>query len=146
MKPLQNTPLYPIGIVSDLIGVNPETIRQWEKAGLIPPSQRRSGKRFYSEKELKRLQFACGLSREGLSIRAMLYYLQLYPCWKTMNCSGCLHNSDQNSSSKPCWQEEGTFCQVANMPKPCTNCPARDKEEQPEIKVSEREVEDTRIK
>lgn len=76
----------------------------------------------------------------------MLYYLQTYPCWKAVNCPACLHNSDQNKSTKPCWQEEGTFCQVANMEKPCANCPAGDKEEQYEIKVSEREVEDTRIK
>ena len=145
MRSLQNTPLYPIGIVSDLIGVNPETIRSWEKAGLIPPSQRRSGKRFYSQKELKRLQFVRGLAREGLSIRAMLYYLQIYPCWKAVDCSDCLHNSDQNSSSKPCWQEEGTFCRVANMENPCANCSVGDKEEKHEILVSEKEAEDARI-
>jgi len=76
----------------------------------------------------------------------MLYYLQLYPCWKTMNCTACLHNSNQNESTKPCWQEEGTFCQVANMPNPCTDCQSADKEKRPETKESEREAENTRIK
>lgn len=69
----QDHPIYSIGVVSDLLGIPTEAIRIWEKAGVIPPTHRRGGKRFYSQKEFKRLQFARGLSREGLSIRAMLF-------------------------------------------------------------------------
>ena len=115
MKALQDYPLYTIGVVSELLGVHPETIRVWERHGVVQPPQRRSGKRFYSEKDFKRLQFTRKLVREGLSMRAILYYLRLYPCWKTADCSSCIHNSDQISSPKLCWQEDGTYCQVANI-------------------------------
>ncbi|MFC1925372.1 MerR family transcriptional regulator [Chloroflexota bacterium] len=131
MKPLQNYPLYSIGVVSELLGVHPETIRLWEKAGIAQPPQRRSGKRFYSEKDYKRLQFVHTLAQEGLTVRAMLYYLRLYPCWKTMECASCLHSSARNASTKPCWQESGTYCQVANNENPCTSCKSSMGEEKP---------------
>jgi len=121
---MQNYPLYSIGVVSELLGIHQETIRVWEKSGVVQPPQRRSGKRFYSEIDLKRLQFIQKLSREGLTVRALHYYLRLYPCWKTAECSSCLHNSNQIGSTKLCWQEPSTYCQVASIEDLCVNCPA----------------------
>jgi MerR family transcriptional regulator/heat shock protein HspR len=48
--------LYAIGVVSEILDVHPETIRVWERRGLIQPS-RRGGKRLYSDNDLKRLRF-----------------------------------------------------------------------------------------
>ena len=123
MKVRQNRPLYPIGVVSELLNVHPETIRTWERSGVVRLPQRRSGKRFYSENDFKQLQFIQRLAAEGLTLRAIRYYLRLYPCWETDNCTGCIHSSsDQTSGAKPCWQEPGTYCQVAVGEDLCTNC------------------------
>ncbi|MFC2002456.1 MerR family transcriptional regulator [Chloroflexota bacterium] len=119
---MQNHPVYSIGVVSELLGVHPETIRTWEKSGVVEPPQRRSGKRFYSERDYRRLQFIHKLIQEGLTLRALHYYLRLYPCWKTSDCPGCLHNSDQIGSTKLCWQEEGTYCRAVSNKDPCTDC------------------------
>lgn len=118
-------PLYTIGVVAEMLGIHPETIRVWEAAGVVEPPQRRSGKRFYSENDVKRLRFIRKLAGEGLTQRAIIYYLRLYPCWKTPDCAGCLHSSGENSSSKPCWQEEGSFCRIANLKDPCLDCAMR---------------------
>ena len=123
MKVARDRPLYSIGVVSELLDVHPETIRTWERSGIFQPPQRRSGKRFFSENDFRRLQFIQKLVGEGLTLRAIQYYLRLYPCWKNIDCPGCLHSSDQSGSAKPCWQEAGTFCQVASSDDPCTNCP-----------------------
>jgi len=122
VKSTQNYPLYSIGVVSDLVGVHPETIRLWEKSGVVQPPQRRSGKRFYSERDLNRLQFIYRLTQEGLTLRALRYYLRLYPCWKVADCPGCKNNSGNIGSTKLCWQEPGTYCQVANNKDPCAEC------------------------
>jgi len=119
---MQNHPVYSIGVVSELLGVHPETIRTWEKSGVVEPPQRRSGKRFYSEMDYKRLQFVHRLLQEGLTLRALHYYLRLYPCWKTSDCPGCLYNSGQVGSTKLCWQDVNAFCQVASNEDPCLNC------------------------
>jgi len=88
----------------------------------VEPPQRRSGKRFYSERDYKRLQFIQKLIQEGLTLRAMHYYLRLYPCWKTKDCPGCQYNTDQIDGTKPCWQEPNTYCQVASNQNPCVDC------------------------
>ncbi len=125
LKSVQNRPVYSIGVVSELVGVHPETIRTWEKAGVVQPPQRRSGKRFYSDREFKRLQFVHKLIQEGLTLRALHYYLRLYPCWKTSDCPGCQYNSGEIGSTKLCWQEEGSYCQLLNLEDPCSDCAFR---------------------
>ncbi|MFC1990030.1 MerR family transcriptional regulator [Chloroflexota bacterium] len=139
MKAIQDYPIYSIGIMSELLGIPTETIRLWERSGVIQPPQRRSGKRFYSEKELRRLQFVRNLSKEGLSIRAIIYYLRHYPCWKVFDCPSPLHNSNQIVSVKPCWQEDATFCQLANTENPCASCDIGVKPERYETKEKELE-------
>lgn len=125
MKTDQHYPLYTIGVVAEMLGMHPETIRVWETSGVVEPPQRRSGKRFYSEYDLKRLRFIRKLAGEGLTQRAIIYYLRLYPCWKTADCAGCLHSSVQLGSTRPCWQEEDSYCQVANLEDPCFGCVLR---------------------
>ena len=132
MKLVQNQPLYTIGVVSELLDVHPETIRLWEKHGVVRPPQRRSGKRLFSDNDLKRLQFVRRLVGEGLTTRAIIYYLRLYPCWQTDDCIGCIHGSDKISGVKPCWQDVDTYCQEAGNEDPCVNCHIRHKKEQRE--------------
>jgi len=132
LKVARNRPLYSIGVVSELLSVHPETIRSWERSGIFQPPQRRSGKRFYSENDFRRLQFIQKLVGEGLTLRAIQYYLRLYPCWKNIDCPGCIHGFDQSGSAKPCWQEAGTFCQVTGSEDPCANCPNSNMQEQQE--------------
>lgn len=141
MERMKNYPLYTIGVVSELLNIHPETIRVWEKSGIVQPPQRRSGKRFYSEKEFRRLKFIHKLVSEGLTRRAIIYYLRLYPCWKTTACPGCLNNSNQTGSAKPCWQEDGTYCQVAALKDPCAECPlCTTEEQQDKIRVEQNTV------
>jgi len=141
VKAMPDYPIYSIGIISELLSIHADTIRLWEKSGVIPPPQRRSGKRFYSEKELRRLQFVQNLSQEGLSVRAIIYYLRHYPCWQEVNCPGHLHNSNQIVSVKPCWQEDSTFCQVDNTENTCASCDIKVKPRRHEAK--EKELEKT---
>jgi DNA-binding transcriptional MerR regulator len=122
MDGMTGYPLYSIGVISELLGVNPDTVRTWEKSGVALPPQRRSGKRFYSDRDYKQLQFIQKLTQEGLTLRALHYYLRLYPCWKTADCRGCLNSSGQSGSTKPCWQDADTYCQVANSKDPCAHC------------------------
>ena len=137
MKDIENYPVYSIGVVSELLGVHPVTIRAWEKAGVGQPPQRRSGKRFYSERDFKQLQFIQRLAQEGLTLRAIRYYLRLYPCWKTADCIICLNASSQIGSTKLCWKEKDTYCQVANIQDPCADCENSPGEKQPQTAEAE---------
>ncbi len=120
-------PLYPIGVMADLLGVHPETIRAWERAGVIEPPDRRGGKRFYSDEDLKRLQFVQRLTSEGLNLPAISHYLKLYPCWTMHDCPGCMRRTQNAGCAKPCWREEGTYCLVSTDENLCADCQLHDR-------------------
>lgn len=126
---MEDRPVYPIGIVSELLNVHPETIRVWEKYGVVHPP-RRNGKRFYSDNDLKRLQFIQKLIGEGLNLPAISYFLHLYPCWYQKECPVCMYRSKRTGCAKPCWKEEGMYCLVSVNEDLCTSCEYR-KQEQP---------------
>jgi DNA-binding transcriptional MerR regulator/mannose-6-phosphate isomerase-like protein (cupin superfamily) len=46
----------PIGEVSRTVGISPQTLRAWEREGLIAPSRSKKGTRYYSQKNLERLR------------------------------------------------------------------------------------------
>jgi MerR family transcriptional regulator/heat shock protein HspR len=118
---MKELPVFPIGVVSDLLNVHPATIRVWEKYGAVKP-QRRSGRRFYSDTDLKRLRFIQGLIAERLTLPAIRHYLRLYPCWQLDDCPACMHRSKLAECAKPCWKEEGTYCQAYGNEDICSNC------------------------
>ena len=128
---MDDLPVFPIGVVADLLGVHPETIRVWEKFGVVKP-QRRSRRRFYSTTDLKRLRFIQRLIAEGLNLPAIQHYLRLYPCWQREGCPSCMQRSEIAVCAKPCWREEGTYCQVYGNEYSCSDCNFRTKLEQRE--------------
>ncbi|MDR2400020.1 MAG: helix-turn-helix transcriptional regulator [Deferribacteraceae bacterium] len=55
---------YMIGVVSELLGLHPQTIRQYERQGLISPERTDGNTRRYSDEDLERLQFITTLTRD----------------------------------------------------------------------------------
>lgn len=64
--------------VSEKYGISPDTLRYYEKVGLIPPVTRSSGKRDYSQEDLRWVQLAICMRASGLSIEALARYLRLF--------------------------------------------------------------------
>jgi MerR family transcriptional regulator/heat shock protein HspR len=71
---MQDRPVYPIGVVAEMLDLTPEAIRSWERAGVLS-ARRRSGKRFYSDLDVERLRFVKKLAGEGLKRRIHSYNL-----------------------------------------------------------------------
>jgi MerR family transcriptional regulator/heat shock protein HspR len=59
----KDRPLYMISVVSQMLRVHPQTLRLYEKEGLISP-QRTKKQRLYSESDVERLNFIIELTRE----------------------------------------------------------------------------------
>jgi DNA-binding transcriptional MerR regulator len=61
--------LYPIRVVAELTGINPVTIRAWERRyGLVQPARTPGSHRLYSRRDLERLRAAASLVAAGVSI------------------------------------------------------------------------------
>ena len=52
----ENDPVYAIGVVSRIIGVHQQTIRNYERWGLVIPSRSLGGRRYYSQVEVEMIQ------------------------------------------------------------------------------------------
>jgi len=59
----KDRPLYMISVVSQMLRVHPQTLRLYEKEGLINP-QRTKKQRLYSESDVEKLNFIIELTRE----------------------------------------------------------------------------------
>jgi MerR family transcriptional regulator, heat shock protein HspR len=59
----KNQPLYMISVVSRMLRVHPQTLRLYEKEGLVRP-QRTRKQRLYSESDVERINLILQLTRE----------------------------------------------------------------------------------
>jgi len=55
---------YMIGVVSMRYGVHPQTLRLYEREGLLTPSRTEGKTRLYSDDDLERLEFILNLTRD----------------------------------------------------------------------------------
>ena len=67
-----------IAEVSERYGISSDTLRYYERIGLIPPVNRNgSGIRDYSEIDVRRVEFIKCMRRAGLPIEALIEYVGL---------------------------------------------------------------------
>jgi len=108
----KSMPLYPISIAAELIGTTDQTLRLYEKHGLITPT-RRNKNRFYSDNDIKWLKCARQLIHEKkISIEGVKKLLEYAPCWEIQECPEDKRNacSAYIDKSMPCWEVARTRC------------------------------------
>lgn len=105
-------PLYPIGVVAELLGTTDQTLRLYEKHGLLKPS-RRNKNRYYSENDI--IWLTCIreiIHKKKISIEGIKRLMNYAPCWEVTECSEerrslCSAFIDR---SKPCWELNRMIC------------------------------------
>lgn len=71
------TPVYVISVAAALAGVHPQTLRVYERKGLLDPSRTRGGSRRFSERDLARLRRIQDLTAAGLNLEGVRRVLEL---------------------------------------------------------------------
>jgi len=69
--------LYIISVAAELAGVHPQTLRIYERKGLIQPQRTVGGSRRYSEREVALLRRIQELTARGMSLEGAKYVLDL---------------------------------------------------------------------
>lgn len=119
----KSTPLYPIGIVAELIGTTDQTLRLYEKHGLIKPA-RRNKNRYYSENDIKWIRCLRDLiHNQKISIEGIKKLLDYAPCWDITRCSEQQRSkcSAYIDHTKPCWELNRAICNTESG-KLCEDC------------------------
>ena len=69
---------YMIGVVSTRYTVHPQTLRLYEREGLLRPSRTEGKTRLYSDEDLERLEFILSLTRDlGVNLAGVEVVLNL---------------------------------------------------------------------
>jgi MerR family transcriptional regulator/heat shock protein HspR len=77
---------YMISSVAELYGIHPQTLRLYEREGLLKPSRTDGNTRLYTEEDLQRLEFILALARDlGVNIAGMAIILQMRERMEEMN-------------------------------------------------------------
>ena len=71
-------PVYLISIVSSMLNIHPQTLRQYERDGLISPSRTSGRMRLYSQRDIDRMKMILRLTRDlGVNIAGIDIILRL---------------------------------------------------------------------
>lgn len=69
--------IFVISIAAELAGMHPQTLRIYERRGLLDPARTVGNSRRYSEHDLERLRRIQELTREGLNLAGVKRVLEL---------------------------------------------------------------------
>jgi MerR family transcriptional regulator/heat shock protein HspR len=69
--------LFSISVAAELAGLHPQTLRIYEREGLLDPARSAGGTRRYSRRDISRLHEICVLTGEGLNMAGIRRVLQL---------------------------------------------------------------------
>ena len=75
-----------ISAVAEMYGIHPQTLRLYEREGLLKPSRTDGNTRLYTEEDLQRLEFILNLARDlGVNIAGIAIILQMRERMEEMN-------------------------------------------------------------
>jgi MerR family transcriptional regulator/heat shock protein HspR len=69
--------VYVISVAAELAGVHPQTLRIYERKGLVDPARTGGGSRRYSEEDIDRLRRIQDLTTEGLNLAGVKRVMEL---------------------------------------------------------------------
>lgn len=74
----QETPLYMISVVATMLEIHPQTLRLYEREGLIEPKRTKGNTRLYSERDIERIRQIMTLTRDlGVNLAGVHIILNL---------------------------------------------------------------------
>lgn len=73
----QKDAVYIISVAAEIVGMHPQTLRVYERKGLVEPYRTPGGTRRYSRADLERLLLIQDLSNEGVNIEGIKRILRL---------------------------------------------------------------------
>ena len=77
IEDFDNAPIFAISVVAQLTGMHPQTLRQYDRVGLVTPQRTSGGGRRYSARDIERLREIQHLSGEGVGLTGVRRILDL---------------------------------------------------------------------
>ena len=69
--------VYVISVAAELAGMHPQTLRIYERRGLVSPARTQGGNRRYSDADIERLQRIADLAQQGMNLEGIRRVMEL---------------------------------------------------------------------
>ena len=69
--------VYVISVAAEIAGVHPQTLRIYERRGLLQPARTSGGNRRYSNADIRRLQRIADLANTGMNLEGIRQVIEL---------------------------------------------------------------------
>nr|WP_274636332.1 MerR family transcriptional regulator [Microbacterium bovistercoris] len=76
-RPDDEAPIFAIAAAAELSGMHPQTLRQYDRMGLVVPARTQGGSRRYSLRHIRQLREVARMSADGMSLPAIVRILEL---------------------------------------------------------------------
>ncbi len=73
----RNQAVYVISVAAELAGMHPQTLRIYERRGLVQPARTQGGNRRYSDADIERLQRISDLAEQGMNLEGIRRVMEL---------------------------------------------------------------------
>lgn len=73
----EDAPIFAIAVAAELSGMHPQTLRQYDRLGLVVPARTRGGSRRYSLRHVEQLREVARMSSDGIGLPAIVRILEL---------------------------------------------------------------------
>jgi MerR family transcriptional regulator, heat shock protein HspR len=73
----ETTPLFVISVAAELSGMHPQTLRQYDRMGLVSPTRTQGKSRRYTVQDVAKLREIQRLSTEGVSLEGIRRVMEL---------------------------------------------------------------------
>ena len=75
--PDSTQPVYMISVAAELAGMHPQTLRIYERRGLVQPARTQGGNRRYSDADIEVLRRISELAEEGMNLEGIRRVMEL---------------------------------------------------------------------
>ncbi len=112
---------YTISSVAEMYEIHPQTLRLYEREGLLKPSRSDGNTRMYTDEDIERLEFILNLARDlGVNISGIAIILQMRERMEEMNrqMQGFVHYGRSEMRARMHGQSEADPAAIVPLRRP----------------------------
>ncbi len=106
MGPGADEPVYVISVAATLSGLHPQTLRQYDRLGLVSPARTSGRNRLYSLRDIMRLRQIQRMGQSGINLTGILRILELETEVEMLRDRIGDLTSDRNSRALVVWRPD----------------------------------------
>lgn len=99
-----DAPVYAISVAAQIAGLHPQTLRQYDRLGLVRPTRVGGRNRLYSANDIARLREIADLTAEGLTLEGIRRILDLQEEVRQLRARLEDYRRDQASTALVVWR------------------------------------------